>query len=89
MRHVKMRHVKMVSSEALPMIDGRARSSCTLEIHICWNVLREDKIDPPIHIEYFHTGGVREGRCWPKSQTPHSRKRTGGLAPNRPTKKMM
>ena len=23
-----------------------------------WNVLREDKVDPPIHTEYFHSGGA-------------------------------
>ena len=29
-----------------------------------------------------------EELCWPKGKTPHSRKRTGGLAPNRSTWKM-
>merc|ERR1712216_527344 len=27
-------------------------------IHICWNVLKEDKIDPPIQTEYFRSGGA-------------------------------
>ena len=42
----------MVSSETLPMNDGRARSIVlTFEIHICWNVLKrgrggKNKIDP-------------------------------------------
>ena len=31
------------------------------------------------------TQQVWEGRCWPKGQTPHSRKRTGEFSPNRPT----
>ena len=29
-----------------------------LEIHICWNVEREAKMDPPIHTEYFLSGGA-------------------------------
>eukprot|EP00418_Pyrodinium_bahamense_P080529 CAMPEP_0179052450 /NCGR_PEP_ID=MMETSP0796-20121207/21763_1 /TAXON_ID=73915 /ORGANISM="Pyrodinium bahamense, Strain pbaha01" /LENGTH=49 /DNA_ID= /DNA_START= /DNA_END= /DNA_ORIENTATION= len=30
-------------------IVGPDSSYSVLEIHICWNVLREDKMDPPIH----------------------------------------
>merc|ERR1712085_153120 len=34
-------------------------SSCSpLEIHICWNVLREDRMEPPIHTEYLRSGGA-------------------------------
>jgi len=29
-----------------------------LEIHIYWKVDREDKMDPPIHTEYFLSGGA-------------------------------
>merc|ERR1739848_299467 len=37
-------------------MDGPASSYSCLEIHICWNVLREDKMDPPIQTEYFRSG---------------------------------
>ena len=30
----------------------------SLEIHICWKVLGEDKIVPPISTEYFRSGGA-------------------------------
>ena len=33
-------------------------SKLPLEIHICWNVLREDKMEPPIHTLYFRSGGA-------------------------------
>jgi hypothetical protein len=29
-----------------------------LEIHICWKVDSDAKIDPPIHTEYFLSGGA-------------------------------
>ncbi len=31
--------------------------SCLL-IHICWNVDRDARIEPPIHTEYFLSGGA-------------------------------
>merc|ERR1712192_96916 len=37
---------------------GPDSSYSPLEIHICWNVLREDKMDPPIHTEYLRSGGA-------------------------------
>jgi hypothetical protein len=37
---------------------GPESSYSALEIHICWNVEREDKIDPPIQTEYFLSGGA-------------------------------
>merc|ERR1712018_817003 len=37
---------------------GPDSSYSPLEIHICWNVLREERIDPPIHTEYLRTGGA-------------------------------
>merc|ERR1712032_1174702 len=37
---------------------GPDSSYSPLEIHICWNVLRDDKIDPPIHTEYLRSGGA-------------------------------
>jgi len=39
-------------------MDGPDSSYSCLEIHICWNVEREAKIDPPIHTEYFLSGGA-------------------------------
>merc|ERR1719408_655227 len=39
-------------------IVGPDSSYSPLEIHICWNVLSEDKMDPPIHTEYFLSGGA-------------------------------
>merc|ERR1712144_147039 len=28
------------------------------EIHICWKVLSEERIEPPIHTEYLRSGGA-------------------------------
>merc|ERR1712203_280952 len=39
-------------------IVGPDSSYSPLEIHICWKVLKEDKIDPPIQTEYFLSGGA-------------------------------
>merc|ERR1719390_595213 len=39
-------------------IVGPDSSYSPLEIHICWKVLNEDKMDPPIHTEYFRSGGA-------------------------------
>merc|ERR1719377_183658 len=38
-------------------IDGPHSSYSSLVIHICWNVLREERIDPPIQTEYLRSGG--------------------------------
>merc|ERR1712170_333641 len=37
---------------------GPDSSYSPFEIHICWNVEREDRMDPPIHTEYFLSGGA-------------------------------
>lgn len=37
---------------------GPDSSYSCLEIHICWNVLRLARIEPPIHTEYFLSGGA-------------------------------
>merc|ERR1719359_1338746 len=37
---------------------GPDSSYSPFEIHICWNVLRDDKIEPPIQTEYFRSGGA-------------------------------
>merc|ERR1719321_2364602 len=39
-------------------IVGPDSSYSPFVIHICWNVLRDDKIEPPIHTEYFRSGGA-------------------------------
>eukprot|EP00971_Amphidinium_carterae_P001596 32016-Amphidinium_carterae.1 len=37
---------------------GPDSSYSPLEIHICWKVLKEDKMEPPIHTEYLRSGGA-------------------------------
>merc|ERR1719420_2465747 len=37
---------------------GPDSSYSPLEIHICWKVLKEDKIEPPIQTEYLRSGGA-------------------------------
>merc|ERR1719181_1777463 len=39
-------------------IVGPDSSYSPLEIHICWNVLKEERMDPPIHTEYLRSGGA-------------------------------
>merc|ERR1712216_1011926 len=39
-------------------IVGPDSSYSAFEIHICWKVLSEDKMDPPIHTEYLRSGGA-------------------------------
>jgi len=39
-------------------MDGPDSSYSVLEIHICWKVDREAKMDPPIHTEYLRSGGA-------------------------------
>merc|ERR1711988_1202143 len=39
-------------------IVGPLSSYSCFEIHICWNVDSEDRIDPPIQTEYFRSGGA-------------------------------
>merc|ERR1719495_96093 len=37
---------------------GPLSSYSSFEIHISWNVLSEDRIEPPIHTEYLRSGGA-------------------------------
>merc|ERR1712183_266685 len=37
---------------------GPDSSYSPLEIHICWKVLKEERIEPPIHTEYLRSGGA-------------------------------
>merc|ERR1711918_275542 len=39
-------------------IVGPDSSYSPLEIHICWNVLNEERMEPPIHTEYLRSGGA-------------------------------
>ena len=39
-------------------MEGPDSSYSCLEIHICWKVDNDAKIDPPIHTEYFLSGGA-------------------------------
>merc|ERR1712078_57511 len=39
-------------------IVGPDSSYSPLEIHICWKVLNEERIEPPIHTEYLRSGGA-------------------------------
>merc|ERR1712159_881983 len=39
-------------------IVGPDSSYSPFEIHICWNVLRDDRMEPPIHTEYLRSGGA-------------------------------
>ena len=39
-------------------MEGPVSSNSRLEIHICWKVDSEAKIDPPIHTEYLRSGGA-------------------------------
>merc|ERR1712137_438453 len=39
-------------------IVGPDSSYSLLEIHICWKVLKEDKMEPRIHTEYLRSGGA-------------------------------
>ena len=37
---------------------GPDSSYSLLEIHICWNVDSEERMEPPIHTEYLRSGGA-------------------------------
>merc|ERR1719414_730396 len=37
---------------------GPDSSYSPFEIHICWKVLSDDRIEPPIHTEYLRSGGA-------------------------------
>ena len=39
-------------------MEGPDSSYSALEIHICWKVLKEAKMEPPIHTEYLRSGGA-------------------------------
>ena len=39
-------------------IDGPDSSYSCLEIHICWKVESDERMEPPIHTEYLRSGGA-------------------------------
>merc|ERR1719359_989875 len=39
-------------------IVGPDSSYSPFEIHICWKVLRDERMEPPIHTEYLRSGGA-------------------------------
>ena len=39
-------------------IIGPLSSYSALEIHICWKVLSDERMEPPIHTLYFLSGGA-------------------------------
>ena len=39
-------------------MDGPDSSYSCFEIHICWKVESEARMEPPIHTEYFLSGGA-------------------------------
>merc|ERR1712106_493825 len=46
------------SKHFLWTIEGPDSSYSCLDIHICWKVEREARMDPPIQTEYFLSGGA-------------------------------
>merc|ERR1711973_407219 len=50
--------VVTASKHFLWTMDGPDSSYSCLEIHICWKVEREARMEPPIQTEYFLSGGA-------------------------------
>merc|ERR1719482_1040625 len=40
------------------MMEGPDSSYSALEIHICWKVERDERMEPPIHTLYLRSGGA-------------------------------
>ena len=45
-------------------MEGPDSSYSLLAIHICWNVVREARMEPPIHTEYCRSDGVVIVSCF-------------------------
>merc|ERR1719172_322435 len=60
LRHAKSRARKGAYSQKhfLCTIVGPDSSYSPFEIHICWKVLSDDRIEPPIQTEYLRSGGA-------------------------------
>ena len=39
-------------------MDGPDSSYSCFEIHICWKVESDERMEPPIHTEYLRSGGA-------------------------------
>merc|ERR1712014_230492 len=50
--------IKRAQKHFLWTIVGPDSSYSSFEIHICWKVLSDDKIEPPIHTMYLRSGGA-------------------------------
>merc|ERR550539_918654 len=50
--------LRAVQKHFLCTMEGPDSSYSCLEIHICWKVEREARMDPPIQTEYFLSGGA-------------------------------
>ena len=48
----------IIQKHFLWTIDGPESSYSCFEIHICWKVESDAKMDPPIHTEYLRSGGA-------------------------------
>merc|ERR1711975_150056 len=57
-RHVLSFTTTGFQKHFLCTIVGPDSSYSCFEIHICWKVDSDDKIDPPIHTEYLRSGGA-------------------------------
>mmetsp|Transcript_73539 Transcript_73539/g.211074 ORF Transcript_73539/g.211074 Transcript_73539/m.211074 type:complete len:109 (-) Transcript_73539:70-396(-) len=51
-------HRRRAQKHFLCTIVGPDSSYSPLEIHICWKVLKDDKMEPPIQTEYLRSGGA-------------------------------
>mmetsp|Transcript_20748 Transcript_20748/g.71672 ORF Transcript_20748/g.71672 Transcript_20748/m.71672 type:complete len:220 (+) Transcript_20748:139-798(+) len=56
-KHEKL-HRRRAQKHFLCTIVGPDSSYSPLEIHICWKVLKDDKMEPPIQTEYLRSGGA-------------------------------
>merc|ERR1719215_1749762 len=57
-RHESLHLQPKAQKHFLWTIVGPDSSYSPLEIHICWKVLKEDKMEPPIQTEYLRSGGA-------------------------------
>merc|ERR1711975_71708 len=57
-RHVLSFTTTGFQKHFLCTIEGPDSSYSCFEIHICWKVEREARMEPPIHTEYFLSGGA-------------------------------
>merc|ERR1740139_1842094 len=49
---------KLPQKHFLCTIVGPDSPYSPFEIHICWKVLSDERIEPPIHTEYLRSGGA-------------------------------